>query len=48
MSAMSAMSATPAMSKTSMYLPPVLEALGLAEVEHTPRNNRVRALGKKP
>ncbi len=29
-----------------MYLPPVLEALGLAEVEHNPRNNRMRALGK--
>jgi hypothetical protein len=27
-----------------MYLPPVLEALGLAEVEHNPRNNRMRAL----
>src|SRR4030095_3340179 len=27
-----------------MYVPPVLEALGLAEVEHTPRNNRMRAL----
>jgi hypothetical protein len=27
-----------------MYLPPLLEALGLAEVEHTPRNNRMRAL----
>ncbi len=30
-----------------MYVPPVLEALGLAEVEHNPRNNRMRALGKK-
>jgi hypothetical protein len=28
-----------------MYLPPLLEALGLAEVEHNPRNNRMRALG---
>jgi hypothetical protein len=27
-----------------MYLPPVLEALGLAEVEHNPKNNRMRAL----
>jgi hypothetical protein len=27
-----------------MYLPPLLEALGLAEVEHTPRNNRMRAI----
>lgn len=26
------------------YIPPVLEALGLAEVEHNPRNNRMRAL----
>ncbi len=30
-----------------MYLPPVLEALGLAEVEHNPKNNRMRAIGKK-
>ncbi len=27
-----------------VYVPPVLEALGLAEVEHNPRNNRMRAL----
>ncbi|WP_127125375.1 DUF6855 family protein [Georgenia sp. SYP-B2076] len=27
-----------------MYLPPLLEALGLAEVEHNARNNRMRAL----
>lgn len=27
-----------------MYLPPLLEALGLAELEHEPRNNRMRAL----
>ena len=26
-----------------VYVPPVLEALGLAEVEHNPRNNRMRA-----
>ena len=26
-----------------MYVPPVLEALGLAELEHLPRNNRMRA-----
>src|SRR3712207_2452287 len=26
-----------------MYVPPVLEALGQAEVEHNPRNNRMRA-----
>jgi hypothetical protein len=27
-----------------MYVPPLLEALGLAEVEHNARNNRMRAL----
>ena len=27
-----------------MYMPPLLEALGLAEVEHQARNNRMRAL----
>jgi hypothetical protein len=26
-----------------MYVPPVLEVLGLAEVEHNPRGNRMRA-----
>ncbi|MGI8646318.1 MAG: DUF6855 family protein [Nocardioides sp.] len=26
-----------------MYLPPLMEALGLVELEHNPRNNRVRA-----
>jgi len=26
------------------YVPPVLEKLGLAEVEHNARNNRMRAL----
>jgi hypothetical protein len=26
-----------------MYLPPLLEALGFVELEHNPRNNRVRA-----
>jgi hypothetical protein len=32
-----------------MYVPPVLEVLGLAEVEHGPRNNRMRAIdGAKP
>ncbi len=25
-----------------MYVPPLLEALGLAEVEHNPKNNRMR------
>ena len=28
----------------AVYLPPVLAALGLAEVENNPRNNRMRAL----
>jgi hypothetical protein len=27
-----------------MYIPPLLEALGLAEVEHNSKNNRRRAL----
>ncbi|TME83719.1 MAG: hypothetical protein E6I45_03090 [Chloroflexi bacterium] len=27
-----------------MYVPPLLEALGLAELEHNAKNNRVRAL----
>ena len=27
-----------------MYLPPLLEALGLAEISHDPRNNRMRAI----
>ncbi len=32
----------------AMYVPPVLEALGRAEVEHLPRNNRMRVgAGKK-
>ena len=26
-----------------VYLPPLLEALGLVELEHNPKNNRVRA-----
>ena len=29
-----------------MYVPPVLEALGLAEVEHNARNNRMRSVGR--
>jgi hypothetical protein len=29
-----------------MYVPPVLEVLGLAEVEHNAKNNRMRARGK--
>jgi hypothetical protein len=28
----------------AMYVPPVLEALNLAEVEHLPKNNRMRAI----
>lgn len=28
----------------AMYVPPVMEVLNLAEVEHKPRNNRMRAL----
>jgi len=31
----------------AMYVPPVLEVLGLAEVEHNPKNNRMRAASKK-
>lgn len=27
-----------------MYVPPVMEVLGLAEVEHNPKNNRMRAV----
>ena len=27
-----------------MYLPPLMEVLGLAEVEHNPKNNRMRAI----
>ena len=27
-----------------MYVPPLMEALGLAELEHNPKNNRMRAL----
>lgn len=30
--------------RVGMYLPPLLEELGLAEVEHLPANNRMRAL----
>jgi hypothetical protein len=30
-----------------MYVPPVLEALGLAEVEHNPKSNRMRAIASK-
>ncbi len=27
----------------ALYMPPLLEQLGLAEIEHNPRNNRMRA-----
>lgn len=27
-----------------MYVPPLMEWLGMAEVEHNPRNNRMRAI----
>jgi len=27
-----------------MYIPRLMEALGLAELEHNPKNNRMRAL----
>lgn len=31
-----------------MYLPPLLEELGLADLEHNPRNNRMRARDPLP
>ncbi|HVF79334.1 MAG TPA: hypothetical protein VNA28_13635 [Solirubrobacteraceae bacterium] len=30
-----------------MYMPPLMEELGLAELEHNPRNNRMRALRRR-
>ena len=30
--------------RLGMYVPPLMEALGLAELEHNPRNNRMRAI----
>jgi len=27
-----------------MFMPPLLEALSMAEVEHNPKNNRMRAI----
>ncbi len=30
--------------RVASYVPPILEQLGLAEVEHGARNNRMRAL----
>jgi hypothetical protein len=32
--------------RLGMYLPPLLEELGLAEVTHQPRNNQMRAISK--
>lgn len=32
----------------ALYVPPLLEALGLVELEHNARNNRVRALPSQP
>jgi hypothetical protein len=29
--------------RVGVYVPPLLEALGLAELEHNPKNNRMRA-----
>ena len=31
-----------------MYLPPLLEALGLAELSHDARNNRMRSISEEP
>jgi hypothetical protein len=31
----------------AMYVPPVLELLGMAELEHNAKNNRMRAIRKK-
>lgn len=31
--------------RLGMYIPPLLEELGLVELEHHPKNNRVRAKG---
>ena len=30
--------------RVGMYIPPLMEALGLAELEHNKRNNRMRAI----
>lgn len=30
--------------RLAMYVPPLLEVLGLAELEHQPRTNRMRAV----
>jgi hypothetical protein len=34
----------PTRGRFGMYLPPMVEALGLAEVEHNQKNNRTRAI----
>ena len=31
------------LGRFGMYIPPLLEELGLVELEHNPRNNRIRA-----
>ena len=32
------------LGRFGMYVPPVMEVLGLAEVEHNPKNNRMKAI----
>jgi hypothetical protein len=32
------------LGRFGMYVPPLLEALGLVELEHNPRDNRMRAI----
>ena len=32
-----------ALERFGMYLPPLMEALGLVELEHNAKNNRMRA-----
>jgi hypothetical protein len=36
-------SSVPEPPRFGMYVPPLMEHLGLAEVEHNPRGNRMRA-----
>jgi hypothetical protein len=31
----------------AMYVPPLMEVLGLAEIEHNPKNSRMRALSRR-
>ena len=33
-----------AADRFGMYVPPLMEALGLGELEHNPRGNRMRAI----